>query len=93
MIDCNYDLKLADFGFATKTEGISGDYIHYTCKGTLGYMAPEILNSDECETKGYNAEQTDVFAMGVILFSMLMGRPPFREADPRKDRYYKLLYL
>ena len=56
MIDCNYDLKLADFGFATKTEGISGDYIHYTCKGTLGYMAPEILNSDECETKGYNAE-------------------------------------
>lgn len=45
-------------------------------------MAPEILNLNICEQKGYNGEQTDVFALGVILFSMLMGRPPFREADP-----------
>ena len=55
LIDSNYDLKLADFGFATKAEGTMGDFIHYTCKGTLGYMAPEILNAAECQTKGYNA--------------------------------------
>lgn len=56
LIDSNYDMKLADFGFATKSEGMLGDYMHYACKGTLGYMAPEILNRKECEIKGYNAE-------------------------------------
>lgn len=56
-------------------------------------MAPEILNMKECETRGYNGEETDLFAMGVILFSMLMGRPPFREANPNKDIQYKLLYM
>ena len=42
--------------------------------------------------RGYNGEQTDIFAMGVILFSMMMGRPPFREADPEKDKYYKMIH-
>lgn len=56
LLDNNYDLKLADFGFATKSEGHYGDYLHHTCKGTLGYMAPEILNSKECEKNGYNGE-------------------------------------
>lgn len=55
-------------------------------------MAPEILNCEN-DKIGYNGEQTDVFALGVILFSMLLGRPPFREANPNKDRYYKLIYL
>lgn len=44
LIDSNYDIKLADFGFAASTEGIYRDRRHFTCKGTLGYMAPEILN-------------------------------------------------
>jgi serine/threonine protein kinase len=43
LLDSNYDMKLADFGFATKSEGILKDYMHYTCKGTLLYMAPEVL--------------------------------------------------
>lgn len=85
LIDICSNLKLADFGFATKITGQYGDHLHYSCKGTLHYMAPEILNVKDCETKGYNGEQTDLFAMGVILFSMLMGRPPFREANPAKD--------
>jgi serine/threonine protein kinase len=52
----NFDIKLADFGFASKTEGAKKDYLHYTCKGTLGYMAPELLNAKECMKKGYNGE-------------------------------------
>jgi serine/threonine protein kinase len=85
-------LKVADFGFATSKRGVQGDYLHYTCKGTLGYMAPEILNILMCENIGYNTEQTDMFAIGVILFSMIMGRPPFWKADPITDRQYKQLH-
>ena len=44
LIDSNYEMKLADFGFASGTDGTKGNRLHYTCKGTLGYMAPEILN-------------------------------------------------
>lgn len=49
LLDANYDLKVADFGFAASRKGARGDYLHFTCKGTLGYMAPEILNLQVCE--------------------------------------------
>jgi serine/threonine protein kinase len=45
-------------------------------------MAPEILNQESLQTIGYNPEQTDIFSFGVIVFSMLMGKPPFRQANP-----------
>ena len=93
LLDSNYNMKLADFGFATQNSGMYGNYLHYSCKGTIGYMAPEILNLQICENKGYNAEQTDAFAMGVILFSLVMGRPPFWKADPFEDKHYKILHL
>jgi serine/threonine protein kinase len=93
LINNCYDMKLADFGFATGLDGINGNRLHFTCKGTLGYMAPEILNLQICEESGYDGEQTDVFAMGVILFSMIMGRPPFWKADPMVDRHYKVIHL
>lgn len=53
----------------------------------MSYMAPEILDP----TNGYNPEQTDVFSLGVILFSMYLGKPPFRIANPLKDELYKML--
>lgn len=55
-------------------------------------MSPELLNISLCESLGYNVEQTDLFAVGVILFSMLMGRPPFWKADPITDRQYKQIH-
>lgn len=88
LLDNNFDILLADFGFCTKiltNESINKSGVgttsntksktHYVCKGTLSYMAPEILN---ITSKGYNPEQTDVFSLGVILFSMYLGKPPFR---------------
>lgn len=44
LVNSNYDIKLADFGFATNIDGMNGNRLHFTCKGTLTYMAPEILN-------------------------------------------------
>lgn len=41
-------------------------------------MAPEVLDQSVCSKYGYNPEETDLFSLGVILFSMYMGKPPFR---------------
>lgn len=64
---------------------------HYQCRGTLSYMAPEVLDQSICCKNGYNPEETDLFSLGVILFSMYMGKPPFRQADARKDDLFKML--
>ncbi len=53
-------------------------------------MAPEIHACKNDSTLRYDGKSTDVFALGVILFAMVMGRLPF-EFAVREDRYYKLL--
>jgi serine/threonine protein kinase len=94
LIDHQFDLLLADFGFCTEIlHEINGvkTKMHTSCRGTLGYMAPEILDQAILYTNGYNPEQTDIFSLGVILFSMYLGKPPFRQANPRKCELYKLI--
>ena len=54
-------------------------------------MAPEVLDQNACQKIGYNPEETDLFSLGVILFSIYMGKPPFRQADSRKDDLFKML--
>ncbi len=40
---------------------------------------------------GYSGVKADIFALGVILFTLHFGVPPFSVADPKEDRLYKLL--
>ncbi|XP_041867269.1 serine/threonine-protein kinase DCLK3 [Melanotaenia boesemani] len=73
-------LKLADFGLAmVVTEPV------YTICGTPTYVAPEIL----CET-GYDVA-VDVWALGVILYILLCGFPPFRSRDRDQEELFKLI--
>ena len=48
-------------------------------------MAPEI-----CEHKIYDGRQTDIFSMGVILFTLVLGIYPFFEPNT-EDKFYSLL--
>lgn len=81
LIDENLNLKVADFGFASyRNINALRSY-----KGTMSYMAPEIK-----EGKIYNGTKVDVFSLGVILFIMVQGFFPFKEAR-REDHYYELL--
>ena len=81
LIDDNLNLKVADFGFACyKNIDALKSY-----RGTMTYMAPEIK-----EGKQYKGTEVDLFSIGVILFIIVQGIFPFKEA--RKEEYfYKLL--
>ena len=52
-------------------------------------MAPEVLVAEKI---GYRGEAADMFAVGVILFVMVAGRPPFKTSDPTLDPHYNLLF-
>ena len=62
-------LKITDFGFACTVEG---DHALWGLCGAPGYVAPEILK----EKKGYGLG-VDMWSMGVILYILLTGIPPF----------------
>jgi len=85
MLDGNYNLKVADFGFAAPTAGRDGKGKLSTQLGTASYMAPEIHLG-----KQYDGTAVDVLATGIILFVMVTQRPPFSQASP-DDPHYRLL--
>lgn len=84
LLDGDFNLKLADFGFAAPIIGKDGSGALKTYKGTEGYMAPEILGH-----QSYSGEKVDLFAVGVLLFIMVAQHPPFRKASSA-DGLYKL---
>lgn len=84
LLDENYNLKIADFGLAGPMRGRFGEGVLRTHLGTEGLKAPEILAGES-----YKGDEVDLFALGVCLFTMVVGFPPFNEADIRGDLYYK----
>jgi len=66
------DLKLTDFGFATPYN--PKKKLTATC-GTPEYVAPEILNEQPY------TEAVDMWSVGVILYNVLCGCPPFSGFD------------
>lgn len=66
-------VKLTDFGFSNKF--CPGQKLETSC-GSLAYSAPEILLGDS-----YDAPAVDVWSLGVILFMLVCGHPPFQEAN------------
>ena len=46
---------------------------------------------EENNSKGYDPEASDVFSLGIVLFVIYMGRPPFRISCADKDEFYQML--
>ena len=67
------ELKLGDFGLAAKLE--FDEQKRKTVCGTPNYIAPEIL-----EKKGHSYE-VDIWSLGVVLYTLLFGKPPFETND------------
>eukprot|EP00854_Cymbomonas_tetramitiformis_P007816 gene7816-9284_t len=67
-------VKIGDFGLACQLE-YEGQRKNTMC-GTPNYIAPEVLGS----SVGHSYE-VDIWSLGVILYAMLIGRPPFETSD------------
>uniref|UniRef100_A0AAR2IWI8 phosphorylase kinase n=1 Tax=Pygocentrus nattereri TaxID=42514 RepID=A0AAR2IWI8_PYGNA len=74
LLDDQGHIKLSDFGFSVQLR--PGEKLRELC-GTPGYLAPEILKCSMDETHEGYGKEVDLWACGVILFTLLAGSPPF----------------
>jgi polo-like kinase 1 len=75
LINSKMELKLADFGLATKIE-YQGDRKHTVC-GTPNYIAPEVILSSMGMGVSGHSYEVDIWSTGVIMYLMLVGKAPF----------------
>ena len=75
MIDSRGHVLITDFGLAGVVGSIEGAELR---NGTPGYMAPEQLSGKEVSA------QSDIYALGVVLYEMFTGKPPF-SASSREE--------
>mmetsp|Transcript_15572 Transcript_15572/g.20533 ORF Transcript_15572/g.20533 Transcript_15572/m.20533 type:complete len:332 (+) Transcript_15572:228-1223(+) len=79
LLDQTGHFKITDFGFAKKVA-----FKTYTLCGTPEYIAPEVLLN-----KGHG-KGVDWWTLGILMFEMLAGQPPFVDNDPM-GIYQKIL--
>lgn len=74
LFDARGDVKLMDFGLAAPVAA-SGTDKEGQVFGTPRYMAPEQVRGERVDPR------TDLYALGVMLFELSSGSPPYDDAD------------
>jgi serine/threonine protein kinase len=75
LLDENCNVKIADFGWSV--HAVSSSRRTTVC-GTLDFLAPEL-----CQRKQYD-RNVDLWALGILLFEMLYGSPPFQASGKQE---------
>ncbi|KAL4478875.1 hypothetical protein ABPG72_009701 [Tetrahymena utriculariae] len=79
LLDASFNPVVIDFAFATFNKPNLNDFV-----GTDGYQAPEIILKYL-----YCGFAADNFSLGVMLFEIIMGKPPFQHAKLDQGLYKK----
>ncbi|XP_054098013.1 serine/threonine-protein kinase 33 isoform X3 [Callithrix jacchus] len=75
--EINLNIKVTDFGLAVKKQSRREAMLQATC-GTPIYMAPEVINAHDY------SQQCDIWSIGVIMYMLLCGEPPFLASSEEK---------
>ncbi|NP_001397551.1 serine/threonine-protein kinase PLK4 isoform 4 [Mus musculus] len=78
----NMNIKIADFGLATQLN--MPHEKHYTLCGTPNYISPEIA------TRSAHGLESDIWSLGCMFYTLLIGRPPF-DTDTVKNTLNKVV--
>ncbi|XP_054417876.1 serine/threonine-protein kinase PLK4 isoform X2 [Pteronotus mesoamericanus] len=78
----NMNIKIADFGLATQLK--MPHEKHYTLCGTPNYISPEIA------TRSAHGLESDIWSLGCMFYTLLIGRPPF-DTDTVKNTLNKVV--
>jgi serine/threonine protein kinase len=76
MVDEDRIVRLMDFGLAKYISDDGAVTADGRLVGTFRYMAPEQILGEKLDTR------TDLYSLGVILYELLSGRPPFEAKTP-----------
>jgi serine/threonine-protein kinase len=69
-------VKVMDFGIAKVLQAMRSSTTHSV--GTLQYMSPEQIDAASVDGR------SDLYCLGLVLYEMLAGRPPFASESPRE---------
>ncbi|XP_068136107.1 serine/threonine-protein kinase PLK4 isoform X2 [Hyperolius riggenbachi] len=82
LLSSDMNIKIADFGLAAQLK--LPNEKHFTMCGTPNYIAPEIA------TRSAHGLESDVWSLGCMLYTFLVGRPPF-DTDNVKNTLNKIV--
>ena len=87
LITSQNKVKLIDFGICTNIQTAENENLNVgLIEGTLVYISPEQTG----RTSFAITNSTDLYSLGIILYEMLTGKPPFDSVDPLEVIHFHL---
>lgn len=80
LIGVNGELKIGDFGWSVHAPSNR----RTTLCGTLDYLPPEMVEGF------HHSKEVDLWALGILTYEFLVGKPPFEDMDGHQATYKKI---